>query len=203
MVMDEINPTETLSNNVRKVMRVGGKPTNDLPSRISQEALSEISGVNRSTLTSQFLSANGNPKLEQLYRVANGLGVHPAFLLMRASDWTRLAQVVNAYSTLITKNKFVEALSNLLNSSKLNSEQQALIAAQLAKQVDISPDSSNQLPLRRIFANAVLPPLSHMTKGDRAAALFLSTVFSAHYDDKTFFSTSNQTEPTDDLPQPD
>lgn len=194
---------ETLVRNVRTAMCVAGAPNLGRPSAITQQELMDTSGISRSTLTGQMRGGDKevNPKLEQITRVAEALGVPPAFLLMRPDDWTRLAQVVIFYGQLMrSSSSRVDALISKFSSTHTaDVEEQVLIADQLARALGVENhvskesiaeagshlqaemNAANSEAKRRIFTSASLPDLSKMTGSERFAALLLSTVFAAHY----------------------
>lgn len=85
-----------LRANLDRVLSVS-KDTENMPSRLTQVGLSEMSGVARSTVTKVLSAAepsDSNPDLRTLCRLAETLGVPPAFLLMAPEDWSRLASAI-------------------------------------------------------------------------------------------------------------
>lgn len=62
------------------------------PKKMTQEAISQTSGVARSTI-SKYLAQHKatNPDLETICRLASALNISPAMLLMTDDDWLRLA----------------------------------------------------------------------------------------------------------------
>lgn len=200
----ELSETQdALVRNVRNAMSVGGVPENGYPSSITQGSLVEASGVSRATLTGQMLGGDGeaNPKLKQICRVAEALGVPPAFLLMRPDDWTRLAQVVVHYGTLMRSSnaRVGEMQIKFSHASPDTTQDQALLAAQLARALGIEDqvseetinESKNEMGAelstkntdakRRVFTSSSLLPVNQMQPAERFAALLLTTVFATNH----------------------
>lgn len=80
---------------VRRAMRVAAVDEDGELTPVSQTDLAKDACIGRSTLA-KFLGTGAadpaaNPTLEVLCRIADTLGVPPAFLLMRPSDWSNLA----------------------------------------------------------------------------------------------------------------
>ncbi len=96
------NPPKPLgryfSENLSAVLAVGGKQRDDgAPGPITATKLQLETGVARSTLRalkSQHDDTSANPDLETLDRIAEALGVPPAFLLMRPQDWQALGDAL-------------------------------------------------------------------------------------------------------------
>lgn len=85
-----------------RTMRVAGEDESGNAAGISQTELEERTGVNRKAI-GEYCSGKGDGvKLETIDRLAKGLGVPPAFLLMRREDWISLA---NAVTTLMAISK--------------------------------------------------------------------------------------------------
>lgn len=85
-----------------RIMRVAGEDDLGNPAGISQTELEERSGVNRKAIGEYCSGSGDGAKLETIERLAKGLGVPPAFLLMRREDWISLA---NAVTTLMAISK--------------------------------------------------------------------------------------------------
>jgi len=80
-------------------MRVAGPAGQDgRASPLRSAALHRSTGIARSTLRALRNPKNGNeanPDLRTLVRLANAIGVPPAFLLMRPEDWEMLCGAIN------------------------------------------------------------------------------------------------------------
>lgn len=88
------------SDNLRAVLAVAGKPRgNGTAGPITATRIQRETGVARSTLRalkSQRGEVAANPDLDTLDRIADALGVPPAFLLMRPQDWVALANAIGS-----------------------------------------------------------------------------------------------------------
>ena len=211
--MKSIETQSALVQNVRNAVSVGGVPENDYPAAITQGALAESSGVSRTSITGQMLGGEEdvNPKLRQICRVAEALGLPPAFLLMRPEDWTRLAQVVVYYGGLMRSNnpRVAELQTRIAHSSTDEAPERALLAADLARALGVdtpvSKETITESPRelgaklaakkadvkRRIFTTSALLPLDQMQPVDRFAALLLATVFATHHRQERTVATNN------------
>lgn len=88
------------SDNLCAVLAVAGKQReNGAAGPMTATRIQRETGVARSTLRalkSQRGKAAANPDLETLGRIADVLGVPPAFLLMRPQDWVELAHAIGS-----------------------------------------------------------------------------------------------------------
>ena len=85
-----------------RTMRVAGEDDSGNPALINHTELEQRTGVSRKAI-GEYCAGNGDSaKLETIERLAKGLGVPPAFLLMRREDWISLA---NAVTTLMSISK--------------------------------------------------------------------------------------------------
>ncbi|MDF5852381.1 helix-turn-helix transcriptional regulator [Pseudomonas aeruginosa] len=106
------------SDNLCAVLAVAGKPRdNGTAGPITATRIQRETGVARSTLRalkSQRGEVAANPDLDTLDRIADVLGVPPAFLLMRPQDWVALA---NAMGSI---NDYLAAAVKLHNDGQLD-----------------------------------------------------------------------------------
>ncbi|RYE73554.1 MAG: XRE family transcriptional regulator [Oxalobacteraceae bacterium] len=190
--------------NIQKAMRVVGGGGNEFPTKMTQEELAKASGIARSTLAlhKELEADKGrapNPTLEKICKIAETLNVPPAFLLMRGEDWTRLAQAVEYYATLKESKKIYPFLSKIANSSHISPTDQATMAFNLAKLLEIDGRPSKELlnsldgkarnevdaeaTSRKlsIYAASSLPPINYMKADEKIAAFIVSVIFGAHY----------------------
>lgn len=90
------------SDNLSAVLAIGGKQREDgRPGPITASCIQRETGIARSTLRalkSPREQLDPNPDLHTLSRIADALGVPPAFLLMRPQDWLALGQAVGCSS---------------------------------------------------------------------------------------------------------
>lgn len=106
------------SDNLCAVLAVAGKQRdNGTAGPITATRIQRETGVARSTLRalkSQRGEVAANPDLDTLDRIADVLGVPPAFLLMRPQDWVALA---NAMGSI---NDYLAAAVKLHNDGQLD-----------------------------------------------------------------------------------
>lgn len=97
MQNDESSPSSLASafrDALVRTMRVAGEDEAGDPTGISQTELEERTGVSRKAIGGYCSGHGDGAKLETIERLAKGLGVPPAFLLMRREDWISLANAV-------------------------------------------------------------------------------------------------------------
>lgn len=101
--MDSLKtPTKSLgqhfSENLSALLAVGGKQREDgRPGPVTASCMQRETGIARSTLRALKSPRDGmgsNPDLHTLTRIADVLGVPPAFLLMRPQDWLALGNAI-------------------------------------------------------------------------------------------------------------
>lgn len=100
---------------------VAGDGQNE-PTRLTQERLRMRAGVGRATVAKYEAARNSeggvaNPDLDTLCKLAAAFNLPPAFLLMRPSDWSRLAQAA-AGTTAFLEDPKVRDLVRLMCKSK-------------------------------------------------------------------------------------
>jgi transcriptional regulator with XRE-family HTH domain len=93
--------------NLAAVLKVGGKQrASGSPGPVSLNGVWKRTSVARSTLSalksSRTDGSHANPDLSTICRIADDLGIPPAFLLMRPEDWATLAQAVSDAPDYIT-----------------------------------------------------------------------------------------------------
>jgi len=88
-----------LAANIRDALHVAGAPdASGNPRPLRSVTLQQRTGIARSTLRALKNCgepAGPNPDLHTLSRLAEGLGIPLAFLVMRPEDWRTLAQAIN------------------------------------------------------------------------------------------------------------
>jgi len=102
---------------IRRAMRVASVDDSGELVPLSQTDLAEQSKVGRSTLA-KYLGASpeepvANPTLDVLCRLADTLGVPPAFLLMRPKDWACIATATETFVRALPSPKFADKISEL------------------------------------------------------------------------------------------
>jgi len=112
---------ESISSNmaeaIRRAMRVASMDDSGDLVPLSQTDLAEQSKVGRSTLAKCLSVGPDNPTanltLEVLCRLADTLGVPPAFLLMRPKDWACIATATETFVRSLSSPKFADKISDL------------------------------------------------------------------------------------------
>ncbi|HKR46745.1 MAG TPA: helix-turn-helix transcriptional regulator [Paraburkholderia sp.] len=104
--MENTKPTNSpealgqcFSDNLTAMLAVGGKQrASGLPGPLSSASVQRRTGIARSTLRAlkkaRTADAHVNPDLGTISRIADALGVPPAFLLMRPQDWAEIALAI-------------------------------------------------------------------------------------------------------------
>lgn len=90
---------QSFTANLDAVLKVGGVENQDsgLPQPLAAAFLQRETGVARTTLRALRSPKNGeevNPDLRTICRLADALGIPPAFLLMRPQDWNAVGQTL-------------------------------------------------------------------------------------------------------------
>lgn len=92
---------QSFTANLDAALKVGGMENQDngLPQPLAAAFLQRETGVARTTLRALRAPKSGeevNPDLRTICRLAEALGIPPAFLLMRPQDWNALGQTLAA-----------------------------------------------------------------------------------------------------------
>lgn len=99
------------------MLAIGGKQReNGKPGPITATHIQRETGIARSTLRALKAprqQVDANPDLQTLSRIADVLGVPPAFLLMRPEDWQALGQAIGG------SRDYLEAALKLQSEGKL------------------------------------------------------------------------------------
>lgn len=183
-------------------MRVAGIKEGK-PAKLTQEELSERTGVARSTIAKYLAaredaSVSANPDLETLCRIAKVLNVPPAMMLLSRDDWIRLANA--ALMMLDTVED--EGVRNIVGSLPAASEpfERGEGGLRIAKRVALYSDAApnvgdERAPLRTelieqqrtsrertrlgIMALSALAPLEDMKREYRVCLLSLCALLGA------------------------
>lgn len=117
------------------------------PTDLSQTALASRSGVARSTLAKYLGTGQdepaANPTLEVICRLANTLGVPPAFLLMRPKDWASIARGAEHFIAAVQNPAAKRLLFALREKSTVSSGDVARAAVELGRILQTVEDVSD------------------------------------------------------------
>lgn len=136
---------------VRRAMRVATRNEEGELGPLSQTDLAEQSNVGRSTLA-KYLGTGpqdpaANPTLDVLCRLADTLGVPPAFLLMRPKDWASIATGTLTFVRALPAPEFGAMLSVLQKMESTTSPEVASAAIELGKLLNtVENDQDLRLP---------------------------------------------------------
>ncbi|MBB3182280.1 helix-turn-helix domain-containing protein [Variovorax sp. Sphag1AA] len=124
--------SRSFTEGLRGAMRVAGLPEEGELQPKTTSDLAEEAQVSRSTLSKFMAGGSGdppaNPTLDVLCRLADTLGVPPAFLLMRPKDWASLATGTMTFLKALRASDFVSMVEEL-PSMRLNSPHDVAQAA--------------------------------------------------------------------------
>jgi transcriptional regulator with XRE-family HTH domain len=138
---------QSLGDALLRAMAVAAEADDGSPYKVTQDALSQRSGVARSTIAKYVAtraddSVLTNPDLKTLCRLAHALNVPPALLLMRPEDWRRLAQAATFLSQAVLDPQ-VQAISSALAQTERGSTAARSVAGlKLAKRLGIYKDNA-------------------------------------------------------------
>lgn len=146
------NVSRSFIEAVRQAMRVATYDEEGELSPLSQTDLAEQSGVGRSTLAKYLGSGQNespaNPTLDVICRLADSLGVPPAFLLMRPKDWSSIATGAMTFMQAVMKSTEVaDQLSQLQAMGSTKPSEVADAALKLGKLLNtVENDQDTRLP---------------------------------------------------------
>lgn len=166
-----------------RTMRVAGEDEAGDPAGISQTKLEERTGVSRKAI-GEYCSGHGDgAKLETIERLAEGLGVPPAFLLMRREDWISLANAVITLMSISKANGEEGAPHQDSIKERLTPIGAAEIGVALARALGTipkrrgssSPDLENEIRAAELGVahTAAAPPYQTLTTDQKYAAIAL------------------------------
>ncbi|MDP9993857.1 transcriptional regulator with XRE-family HTH domain [Variovorax boronicumulans] len=109
--------SRSFTDAIRRAMRVAAQNEDGELTQLSQTDLAEQSNVGRSTLTKYLRTVAtdpaANPTLDVICRLADTLGIPPAFLLMRPKDWSSLATGAVTFAQALPEKRFGELMTRL------------------------------------------------------------------------------------------
>lgn len=134
---------------LRRSLNVAGLDEAGEPKDMSQTALATRSGISRSTLAKYLGTgqdeAAANPTLEVICRLADTLGVPPAFLLMRPKDWASIARGADHFIGAVQNPAAKHLLFTLSAKTSLGSGEVARAAVELGRILQTVEDVSDPL----------------------------------------------------------
>lgn len=118
---NQVSLGQWFSRNLSSVLAVAGalretQHNADGPGPLSAVQIQQQTGIARSTLRflkSPVKGSDANPDLSTIERLAQALGVPPAFLLMRPQDWTLLASAIGSSGDYLAAAHKLEAEERL------------------------------------------------------------------------------------------
>ncbi|HDS1715742.1 helix-turn-helix transcriptional regulator [Pseudomonas sp. SbB1] len=173
-------------------MQVAGTRADGSPGKLSQQLLSDCSGVARSTI-SKYLTqqSEANPDLETLCRLAATLNVSPALLLMTEEDWLHLAHGLVTVAQTLNNNQFDDIAAQLGEASSGNPLDRADAVLKMAEHIGVKPrhtfeaETPSQRKLKQgILTTAALPVHPRFQDGIYAQLLPLCIVLGARIIDQ-------------------
>ncbi|WP_339535512.1 helix-turn-helix domain-containing protein [Pseudomonas hunanensis] len=181
-----------LSANLLRAMQVAGSREDGRPKKLSQQLLSETSGVARSTI-SKYLTqqSEANPDLETLCRLAASLNISPALLLMTEDDWLHLAHGLVTVVQTLNNEQFDTMARELGQASQSNPLNRADAVLKMAEHIGVKSrhESESETPMQRkvrqgILTTAALPMHPRFQDGIYAQLLPLCIVMGARIIDQ-------------------
>lgn len=141
--------------------------------KVSQKKLATGSGLARSGITKLLSEGkDANPTLRTVCRIADGLGVPPALLLMRDRDWKVLASAIFSHAEFAESaafRAFAEEMADSTDHSPSKSIENGRELARLTKYLQTLPPGTDQMTRTnvdaqayRIGATCATPPLQHL-----------------------------------------
>ena len=181
-----------LSANLLRAMQVAGSRDDGKPKKLSQQLLSDTSGVARSTI-SKYLTqeSEANPDLETLCRLAATLNISPALLLMTEDDWLHLAHGLVTVAQTLNNEQFDSIARELGQASQRNPLNRADAVLKMAEHIGVKQRHEFELetPTQRkvkqgILTTAALPMHPKFQDGIYAQLLPLCIVMGARIIDQ-------------------
>ena len=110
---------KSFCSNLLKAAYVSNFKDTGEPTKITQDELSRVSGIARSTINKYFAGKEANPDLKTICKLAAALNISPATLLMTEDDWLHLANAFNSGIKVLTdpeSRQLIEELGSKINS---------------------------------------------------------------------------------------
>lgn len=164
-----------LADSVRRAARVAEVNDEGEPKPITQNALAQKAALSRSVL-SKYMNHDdeipANPDLRSICAISDALGVPPAFLLMRPSDWSVVATAMSTFAEFKEGDAFTKLMRELTATGvrgPIESSRAAINVAKMVKLFDGKPWSlpeiieSDRRIKRSIMTTSAMPPLGELS----------------------------------------
>ncbi|VVO40305.1 helix-turn-helix domain-containing protein [Pseudomonas fluorescens] len=176
------------SANLLRAMQVSGTTESGDPKKLTQQHLSQNSGIARSTI-SKYLTqhAEANPDLETLCRLASALNISPALLLMSEEDWLQLARALLEVGHVKNNESISTMIAELGKEQNNRPLTRAATVMRMAKYIGVSNfnDSTLSKKMRQgILATAAMPMHPDFEQGIYTHLLPLCIVMGARIIDQ-------------------
>jgi transcriptional regulator with XRE-family HTH domain len=137
---------QSLGDALLRAMAVAAEADDGSPYKVTQDALSQRSGVARSTIAKYVATRKDdslltNPDSKTLCRLAHALNVPPALLLMRPEDWRRLAQAATFLNQAVLDPQVQAISSAVAETERGGTAARSMAGLKLAKRLGIYKDS--------------------------------------------------------------
>lgn len=165
----------SLVDSVRRALRVAGINDEGDPKPLKQSVLAEQADIGLSTLAKYLVTeaeTPSNPDLRAICAISDVLGIPPAFLLMRPSDWAVMATAMSTFAESREGDRFTEVMQGLMCApvrGPIESSQAAVDVARVMKLFDARNWSdrevrkSDQRIERNIKTTSAVLPLGELS----------------------------------------
>lgn len=176
------------SANLLRAMQVSGTTESGDPKKLTQQHLSQNSGIARSTI-SKYLTqhAEANPDLETLCRLASALNISPALLLMSEEDWLQLARALLEVGHVKNNESISTMIAELGKEQNNRPLTRAATVMRMAKYIGVSNFNDSTLSKKMqqgILATAAMPMHPDFEQGIYTHLLPLCIVMGARIIDQ-------------------
>ena len=165
-----------LVDSVRRAVRVADVDDEGEPKPMAQNALAQKANISRSALL-KYLARDtetpANPDLRSICAISDVLGIPPAFLLMRPSDWVVMATAMSTFAESREGDRFTGLMQGLTSEGirgPVESSRAAVEVAKVMKLFEARPWSehdvieADQRIERNIKTTSAVPPLGELSK---------------------------------------
>lgn len=136
-----------------RVMRVAGESDEGHYDRLSNAQLAELAGVSLTSIKQYLRGDAASAKIETIEKLAEALGVPPAFLLMRREDWVALANASLAFAQTLQRDGPSEPDRKFGGHSSISPLEAATAGIEIAHMIEALPRRREFTPLAVAQAN--------------------------------------------------